>query len=83
MQVWVYTLRACVKHVEGIGRLTPRHLGNRQEPREDARIDRPVSPYAATKAACELYCHNYYHLYGISVTALRFFTVYGPSFTLP
>jgi UDP-glucuronate 4-epimerase len=46
--------------------------------REDARIDQPVSPYAATKAAGELYCHNYHHLYGISITALRFFTVYGP-----
>jgi len=46
--------------------------------REDARIDRPVSPYAATKAAGELYCFNYYHLFGISCTALRFFTVYGP-----
>jgi UDP-glucuronate 4-epimerase len=46
--------------------------------REDARIDRPVSPYAATKAAGELYCHNYHHLYGISTTALRFFTAYGP-----
>ena len=45
---------------------------------EDARVDRPVSPYAATKAACELFCHNYHHLYGISVNALRFFTVYGP-----
>ena len=46
--------------------------------REDARVDRPVSPYAATKAAGELYCHNYFHLYGISATALRFFTAYGP-----
>lgn len=46
--------------------------------REDARIDKPVSPYAATKAAGELYCHTYHHIYGISVTALRFFTVYGP-----
>lgn len=45
---------------------------------EDVRIDRPVSPYAATKAAGELYCYNYFHLYGISATALRFFTVYGP-----
>jgi UDP-glucuronate 4-epimerase len=45
---------------------------------EDAKVDRPVSPYAATKAACELYCHNYHHLYGLSITALRFFTVYGP-----
>lgn len=45
---------------------------------EDVKIDRPVSPYAATKAAGELYCHNYYHLYGISANCLRFFTVYGP-----
>ncbi|MBL7077362.1 MAG: GDP-mannose 4,6-dehydratase [Kiritimatiellae bacterium] len=45
---------------------------------EDAAVNRPVSPYAATKAAGELYGHNYHHLYGISFTALRFFTVYGP-----
>jgi UDP-glucuronate 4-epimerase len=45
---------------------------------EDVKIDRPVSPYAATKAAGELYCHNYFHLYGISANCLRFFTVYGP-----
>ncbi len=46
--------------------------------KEDVKIDRPVSPYAATKAAGELYCHNYFHLYGISANCLRFFTVYGP-----
>ncbi|MGQ9662097.1 MAG: GDP-mannose 4,6-dehydratase [Kiritimatiellia bacterium] len=46
--------------------------------REDARVDRPLSPYAATKVAGELYCYNFHHLYGVSVTALRFFTVYGP-----
>ncbi len=45
---------------------------------ETAAVNRPVSPYAATKAAGELYGYNYYHLYGISFTALRFFTVYGP-----
>lgn len=45
--------------------------------REDALVNNPLSPYAATKAACELYCSNYHHLYGISCTALRFFTVYG------
>jgi len=45
--------------------------------REDAPVNSPLSPYAATKAACELYCSNYHHLYGISCTALRFFTVYG------
>lgn len=44
--------------------------------REDAEM-RPLSPYGATKAAGELFCRNYHHLYGISCNALRFFTVYG------
>ena len=44
---------------------------------EDDRIHQPISPYAATKAAGELLCHTYSHLYGIRVVALRFFTVYG------
>lgn len=47
--------------------------------REDARIDRPVSPYAATKLACELFAYTYHHLYGLHTTGLRFFTVYGPA----
>ena len=42
------------------------------------RIDRTVSPYAATKFAGELMCFTYHHLYGIPTTCLRFFTVYGP-----
>ncbi len=41
-------------------------------------VDYPISPYAATKKAGELICHTYHHLYGISITCLRFFTVYGP-----
>ena len=41
-------------------------------------VDNPISPYAATKKAGELLCHNYHHLYGLSVACLRFFTVYGP-----
>ena len=41
-------------------------------------MDHPISPYAATKKAGELLCHNYHHLYGFSVACLRFFTVYGP-----
>ncbi len=45
---------------------------------EDDPADRPVSPYAASKRAGELMCHTYHHLYGLSVTCLRFFTVYGP-----
>ncbi len=45
---------------------------------EDDNVDFPISPYAATKKACELICHTYHHLYGIDITSLRFFTVYGP-----
>jgi UDP-glucuronate 4-epimerase len=41
-------------------------------------VDHPVSLYAATKKANELMAHSYSHLYGIPVTGLRFFTVYGP-----
>jgi UDP-glucuronate 4-epimerase len=39
---------------------------------------RPISPYAATKLAGELFCYTYAHLYKLPVMALRFFTVYGP-----
>lgn len=46
--------------------------------REDAPADRPLSPYAATKRAGELLAHTYSHLYGLPVTCLRFFSVYGP-----
>ncbi len=45
---------------------------------EDDPVDHPVSPYAATKKAGELLCHTYCHLYGMTITSLRFFTVYGP-----
>ncbi|TNC72232.1 NAD-dependent epimerase/dehydratase family protein [Rubellimicrobium roseum] len=41
-------------------------------------VDQPVSLYAATKKADELMSHAYAHLYGIPLTGLRFFTVYGP-----
>lgn len=45
---------------------------------ETDNVDFPISPYAATKKAGELLCHTYHHLYGMSVSCLRFFTVYGP-----
>ena len=44
----------------------------------DARVDTPVSLYAATKRAGELIGHVYGHLHGVPATGLRFFTVYGP-----
>jgi UDP-glucuronate 4-epimerase len=45
---------------------------------EDDKVDNPVSLYAATKKSNELMAHSYCKLYGISMTGLRYFTVYGP-----
>jgi len=45
---------------------------------EDQLCDQPISPYAATKRACELLAYTYHHLYQMDIMALRFFTVYGP-----
>lgn len=45
---------------------------------EHQNVDHPVSLYAATKKANELMAHTYAHLFGLHVTGLRFFTVYGP-----
>lgn len=51
---------------------------NRKVPFSEADpIFNPISPYAATKAAGELLCHTYSHLYRMRIVALRFFTVYG------
>lgn len=53
--------------------------GNKELPYSvDQSVDKPVSLYAATKKANELMAHSYAHLYGIPLTGLRFFTVYGP-----
>jgi UDP-glucuronate 4-epimerase len=46
--------------------------------RESDNVDQPISPYAATKKACELLAHTFHHLHGLPVTGLRFFTAYGP-----
>ena len=46
--------------------------------RVEDRVDHPLSLYAATKKADELISETYAHLYGLPLTGLRFFTVYGP-----
>ena len=52
--------------------------GNKKIPfSEDDRTDNPVSLYASTKRSKELMAYTYYHLYGINMVGLRFFTVYG------
>lgn len=53
--------------------------GNKDVPfSESQAVDRPVSPYAASKKAGEVLCYTWHHLHGNSMTCLRFFTVYGP-----
>jgi UDP-glucuronate 4-epimerase len=46
--------------------------------REDASADRPLAPYPASKRAMELLAHSHHHLFGLPVTIVRFFNVYGP-----
>lgn len=45
---------------------------------ETDNVDWSISPYAASKKACETFCYTYHHLYNIPMVCLRFFTVYGP-----
>jgi UDP-glucuronate 4-epimerase len=46
---------------------------------ETLSTDRPLSPYAASKKAAEVLCYTYHYLFGLDVTVLRYFTVYGPA----
>ena len=47
--------------------------------KESAPVNTPISPYAASKKGAEVLCYTYHYLYGIDVTVLRYFTVYGPA----
>jgi len=49
-----------------------------QYPTPESALKRPFSPYGATKLACEGLCYLYYKNYGVKVTTLRYFTVFGP-----
>jgi UDP-glucuronate 4-epimerase len=75
-------LEACRRH--GVGRFifgssSSVYGNNRKVPfSEDDPVDRPISPYAATKKAGEVLCHAHHHLFRMRVACLRFFTVYGP-----
>ena len=51
---------------------------NRNMPLKETEIPMPKSPYAASKAGCELYLKSFYEIYGLNYTALRYFNVFGP-----
>ncbi|HVN94914.1 MAG TPA: SDR family NAD(P)-dependent oxidoreductase [Syntrophorhabdaceae bacterium] len=47
--------------------------------KEDLPVNAPISPYAATKKAAEVMAYTYHYLFGMDVSVLRYFTVYGPA----
>ncbi len=47
--------------------------------KEDLPVNTPISPYAASKKASEVLCYTYHYLYGVDVSVVRYFTVYGPA----
>lgn len=55
------------------------YAGQRMPFKEALAVNTPISPYAASKKSAEVLCYSYHHLYGIDVSIVRYFTVYGPA----
>jgi nucleoside-diphosphate-sugar epimerase len=55
------------------------YAGQKMPFKEELPVNRPISPYAASKKSAEAMAYTYHYLYGIDVTILRYFTVYGPA----
>lgn len=55
------------------------YAGEKMPFNEDLPVNTPISPYAASKKSAEVLCYTYHHLYGIDVSIVRYFTVYGPA----
>lgn len=55
------------------------YAGQKMPFSEELPVNTPISPYAATKKASEVMCYTYHYLYGLDITILRFFTVFGPA----
>lgn len=75
-------LHCCAEH--GIPKLvlastSSLYAGQKMPFTEDLPVNEPVSPYAASKKAAEALAYTYHHLYGLDITVLRYFTVYGPA----
>ena len=73
-----FAKRYKIEHVVFASTSSAYGLNKKMPFKEDDRVDTPVSIYAASKRACELLAFSYNHLFGLNVTCLRFFTVYGP-----
>jgi nucleoside-diphosphate-sugar epimerase len=55
------------------------YAGQKMPFKETLAVNTPISPYAASKKAAEAACYTYHYLYGLDVSIVRYFTVYGPA----
>jgi len=55
------------------------YAGQKMPFKEDLPVNTPISPYAASKKGAEVAAYTYHYLYGLDVSVLRYFTVYGPA----
>ena len=55
------------------------YAGQKMPFNETLPVNTPISPYAASKKAAEVMAYTYHYLYGIDVSVVRYFTVYGPA----
>jgi nucleoside-diphosphate-sugar epimerase len=55
------------------------YAGQKMPFKETLAVNTPISPYAASKKGAEVMCYSYHYLYGIDVSIVRYFTVYGPA----
>ena len=55
------------------------YAGQKMPFAEDLPVNTPISPYAVTKKAAEVLAYSYHYLFGLDITILRYFTVYGPA----
>ncbi len=75
-------LEMCKQH--GVGKFllastSSLYAGQSMPFKEDLPVNTPISPYAASKKAAEVMAYTYHHLYGIDVSVVRYFTVFGPA----
>jgi UDP-glucuronate 4-epimerase len=55
------------------------YAGQKMPFKEDLPVNTPISPYAASKKAAEVIAYTYHYLFGMDISVLRYFTVYGPA----
>ena len=55
------------------------YAGQKMPFKETLPVNEPISPYAASKKGAEVTCYTYHKLYGLDITIVRYFTVYGPA----